>query len=204
MQVAEIESGLWRWTTGHPAWTMADGGPDGWAAEVASVYWETPEAVVLIDPLVPTEPGERERFWRALDRDVERVGRPVVVLLTCPWHARSTAEIARRYGATVADPSLPLPANTAAARVGPASEEVVYWLPGPRSLVVGDVLRGVSGGAVRLCPHSRLPDGLQRERVVEMLEPLLELPIRRILVSHGEPVLEDGTGALARALARSS
>jgi hypothetical protein len=40
--------------------------------------------------------------------------------------------------------------------------------------------------------------------VVEALQHLLELPIRRILVSHGEPVLEDGGEALARALARSS
>jgi hypothetical protein len=32
------------------------------------------------------------------------------------------------------------------------------------------------------------------------LEPLLELPIERILVSHGEPVLTGGRDALARAL----
>jgi glyoxylase-like metal-dependent hydrolase (beta-lactamase superfamily II) len=204
MQVAKVEAGLWRWTARHPAWTEADGGTEGWGAEVAGAYWETPEAVVLIDPLVPAEPEDRERFWRALDRDVERVGRPVVVLLTCPWHARSTDEITARYDATVADPSSALAGAASSIRLGPMSEELVYWLPGPRSLVVGDVLLGAPGGAVRLCPESWLPEGLPREDVVEALQHLLELPIRRILVSHGEPVLEDGGEALARALARSS
>ena len=33
------------------------------------------------------------------------------------------------------------------------------------------------------------------------LRPLLELPIDRVLVTHGEPVLEDGYEALGRALA---
>ena len=36
--------------------------------------------------------------------------------------------------------------------------------------------------------------------VVEGLLPLLELPIQRVLVTHGEPVLENGRAALAAAL----
>ena len=35
----------------------------------------------------------------------------------------------------------------------------------------------------------------------ELLRPLLELPIERVLVSHGEPVLSGGRDALAEALA---
>jgi len=35
----------------------------------------------------------------------------------------------------------------------------------------------------------------------EALAPLLELPVDRVLVSHGEPVLENGREAIARALA---
>ena len=60
MDVEQLAPGLWRW--------------DG------SVYVETAEAIVLIDPVVPAD--EPERFWRALDRDVERCGVPVHVLLT--------------------------------------------------------------------------------------------------------------------------
>jgi hypothetical protein len=36
-----------------------------------------------------------------------------------------------------------------------------------------------------------------------LLEPLLELPIERVLVSHGEPVLTNGVSALSRCLAKS-
>ena len=44
---------------------------------VASVYAEFAEAVVLIDPLVPASGSPtRERFWRALGRDVARLARP--------------------------------------------------------------------------------------------------------------------------------
>jgi hypothetical protein len=35
------------------------------------------------------------------------------------------------------------------------------------------------------------------------MRPLLELPIERVLVSHGEPVLRGGHGALARAIAEA-
>ena len=80
MRVREVATGLWWWTALHPAWTPADGGPDGWEQEVGCVYYEAPGAVVLIDPLVPME--DRDRFYRALDRDVERAGLPVRVLVT--------------------------------------------------------------------------------------------------------------------------
>src|SRR3954463_14603543 len=30
MRVREVATGLWWWTALHPAWTPADGGPDGW------------------------------------------------------------------------------------------------------------------------------------------------------------------------------
>ena len=39
-----------------------------------------------------------------------------------------------------------------------------------------------------------------RERFAPTLEPLLEMPVQRILVTHGEPVLTDGAAALRRAL----
>ena len=59
MELSELAPGIWRWDD--------------------SLYVERPDAVVLIDPVVPA--GEEERFFKALDRDVERLGRPVVVLL---------------------------------------------------------------------------------------------------------------------------
>ena len=92
----ELRPGLWRWTARHPDWTPDDGGAEGWGPDVGCVYYEVPDAIVLVDPLVPR--GEhRARFLDALDRDVHRAGRPVAVLLTTFWHERSAAELRARY-----------------------------------------------------------------------------------------------------------
>ncbi len=74
MEVTRLADGLWRWTALHPDWKPGDGGPDGWEQEVSCVYLEAPDHVVLVDPLVPGD--ERDRFFEALDRDVERARRP--------------------------------------------------------------------------------------------------------------------------------
>jgi hypothetical protein len=78
--------------------------------------------------------------------------------------------------------------------------EVVYLIPQHAALVPGDVLIGDGEGGVRLCPESWLPEKKSRADLAESLRPLLDLPVERILVSHGEPVLSDGRSALARAL----
>ena len=193
MDVQEIADGLWRWTAPHPDWTPEEGGPDGWERDVGCVYYEAPGAVCLIDPLVPED--EAERFWRALDRDVERAGKPVAVILTVYWHSRSADEIAARYGA-----SREPPAGVEVFPIDRGYEEVVFWLPEPRALVAGDALLGAPDGGVRLCPPSwrtKVDDAVFRSSLAR----LLELPVERVLVSHGEPVLENGRDALARALA---
>ena len=66
----------------------------------------------------------------------------------------------------------------------------------------GDSLIGAGDGGLRLCPA----DWLKDERtdlagLAARLEELLVLPVERVLVSHGEPVLHDGRAALARAIA---
>jgi hypothetical protein len=63
------------------------------------------------------------------------------------------------------------------------------------------VLLGGEDGGVRLCPQSWLPAKTSLRELADSLRPLLELPVERILVSHGEPVLGDGRSALAEALA---
>jgi hypothetical protein len=77
VELDELAPGLWRWDD--------------------SLYVERPDAVVLIDPVVPA--GEEERFFGALDRDVERLGLPVVVLLTD--RTRDADVFVERYGAEV-------------------------------------------------------------------------------------------------------
>ena len=192
MRVQELSLGLWRWTGLHPDWTPEEGGPEGWEQEVGCVYYEAPEAVVLVDPLVP--PEDEERFLRALDRDVERVAKPVRVLLTVEWHSRSAQAIAERYGGELAG-DLPSGVEGHAAV---HFEETIFWIAEHGALVFGDVVLGAEDG-VRLCPESWLENAGHAE-LEEALRPLLDLPVERLLVSHGEPVLTDGHAALARAL----
>ena len=187
MRVDELAPGLWRWTAPHPDWT--DG--DDWEQEVGCVYYEAPGATVLIDPLVPPE---RAKFFEALDQDVERRGLPVAILVTCPWHERSVAELTERYGAADTPP-----AGVEPFLVLPEIEETVWWLPGPRALVAGDVLLGAPDG-VRVCPDDWLEPPAEPASIRAALRRLLELPVERVLISHGEPVLEDGRSALERAL----
>jgi glyoxylase-like metal-dependent hydrolase (beta-lactamase superfamily II) len=190
MRVLEIATGLWRWTGLHPAWTPAEGGPDGWDPEVGSYYYEGPEAIVLFDPLVPME--DRDRFFEALDRDVERVGRPVRVLLTVADHRRSSAELAERYEGTVDE--IPAGVETVMERWN----ERVFWVPEHSALVFGDVVLGRDGGL--MLPRAWMGED-QYDEVRDGLRLLLELPVERALVTHGEPVLEGGREALAAALA---
>jgi hypothetical protein len=184
-----VATGLWWWTALHPAWTPADGGPEGWEQEVGCVYYEAPGAVVLFDPLVPME--DRDRFYRALDRDVQHARLPVCVLVTVDEHKRSSAELAERYGGTVGE--LPEGVSVPVALF----DEHVFWIPEHGALVFGDLVVGRDGGLWLDTPW--LGDRAEEGR--NALRPLLDLPVERVFVGHGEPVLEDGREALAAALA---
>jgi hypothetical protein len=202
VDVAELAPGLWRWSSAQPEWTPAVEARWGWRREVGSAYWEGRDAVCLVDPLVPSDPVEAERFLRHLDDDVERLGLPVAVLMTTRWHERSSAVLAERYGGVVHSPPVggALPGGLRAVPVG-RRQEVAYLIPsGPAALVVGDVLLGDGNGGVRLCPDdwSQRPEGprLVRAALCDALAHEFEL----LLVSHGDPVVAGGRAALAKAL----
>jgi glyoxylase-like metal-dependent hydrolase (beta-lactamase superfamily II) len=218
VQVDRLADGLWRWTAEHPGWKPADGGADGWEAEVASTFVEAGSEIVLVDPLVPAEGEPAERFWRALDRDVERAGSPPTIVLTAFWHARSARDVASHYpGAPVLAPDahrpetlerVPvsdwygaddrLPAGIEA-RSTPDPAEMILWLPGHRALVVADVLLGRPGG-LRLCPEAWLPGDATRADLVRSLTALLALPAERVLTAHGPPVLAEARRVLTATL----
>ena len=208
--MTRFADGLWRWTAYY----------EEWRDEVGCVYYEAPDAVVLIDPLVPAEPVDEARFWEALDRDVARVGRPVHVYVTVFWHARSAGDIVRRYGGTLHATSRARAANEKRTGVAPSvfrpgdtlpgaidalptgrSTEVAYWIPEHGAVVPGDVLLGTEDGGLRLCPESWLPTGIGHDQLRADLKSLLDLPITRVLVSHGHPVTADALARLAEALA---
>ena len=53
-------------------------------------------------------------------------------------------------------------------------------------------------------PVTWLPEGETVADVRERMAPLLELPVEVVLVTHGEPVRQDGAEALRSALLQSS
>jgi glyoxylase-like metal-dependent hydrolase (beta-lactamase superfamily II) len=220
VDVRELAPGLWRWSARHPDWTPDQAGPDGWGPDVASFFSDAGGAIVLVDPIVPSEPDERARFWRALDRDVRRRGLPDVVL-TCGRHARSSGDVIRRYpgtrlwapadsrgdlpaGVVATDPFEPgdvLPAGATAIQAVVGEGEVLLWLPAHRALVAGDTLLGGGPAGVRLCPASRLGESDAEAVRAALRTRLRGLAVERILVTHGDPVLDGAEHALEAALA---
>jgi hypothetical protein len=198
---AEIVPGLLRWTAPHPDWVerSAPGSADDWEQTVGSVLYEMADAVALIDPLIPSE--GRGEFLRWLDERV--AARPVSVLTTIRWHRRDRDELAARYSWTTTRAWNAVPAGVLARPLRGAGE-TMFWLPSVAALIAGDRLLGQDSGGLRLCPESWLEDAqVDRVGLAVLMRPLLELPIERVLVSHGEPVLHDGRAALARAIAEA-
>ena len=229
MNLQKIREGLWRWTAPHPEWRPESGGSAGWEKEVGSVYYEAGDALVLFDPLAPpSETADAERFWEALDRDVERLRRPVAILLGVHYHERSADEIAERYADGVGvqiwgprgtearvqrctvthpfDPGHKLPGGIRAHPIeGLDGREAVYEIPEHRALVFADAVLGAGNGEVRVAPESWAEKtdearARYRETFRDSLRGLLPIPVDLLLVSHGEIVTTDAAGALARAL----
>lgn len=194
----ELRPGLWRWTARHPD-AEEDPEPDGpadWPAEVGCVAYAAPDALVLVDPLVP------EDLWPRLDALVEGHGQRVAVLNTIPWHRRSRDAVAERYDASTSRAKKTLPQGVETIPIAGAGETMV-WYPKHGALVPGDRILGHADGGLRVCPDSwlrYLSSGMKGHELRETLRPLLDLPIELVLVSHGEPVLANGREALAQAL----
>ena len=191
MDVQRIADGLWRWTALHPNSANWPGHGPPVPPEVGCVYYEAPDAVVLIDPLLP--PGEEEEFLAYLDRDVERLGLPVSIILTAAWHERSARVLRERYQATnrVPDTIERYPIE------GAPEQQLAYFIRPHRALVVAEILVGDGRGGLALSPSPALED---RGALDRSLRTIAELPVELVLVSHGEPVCSGGRDALAEAL----
>lgn len=213
----ELSPGLWRWTARHPEWRPHH----RYGTDVACFAVEVGDSLVLVDPLVPESHGEdREAVIGALDRLAD--GRESVeVMITIPYHVRSAATLHARYDAVAVwghraverrldgvplrtiEPDAELGAGVSAHSIGrPRRQEMPLLLPSHRALAFGDAVVGVQGG-LRVWQDVRpgKSERWYRERFVPTLTPLLGLDFDRVLVTHGESVLEDGRQALEQALA---
>jgi hypothetical protein len=227
LQVAQLGAGLWRWVVPHPDWKPEFDRPDGWGRMVGSVYAEFGDAVVLIDPLVPSEPTEADRFWRNLDKDVARVARPILVLVGSVDHGRSADVMAGRYlpkghqVRVVGDAAIRnqvsctlhatfddvvLPAGLHALPIpGMSPGERAFFLDPWRAAVFADAVIGAGGGRVRVAPPSwgvKTPEGraLYDRAFRPALRRVAAMRPQLVLPSHGDPILTNGTAALAGAL----
>jgi glyoxylase-like metal-dependent hydrolase (beta-lactamase superfamily II) len=191
----QLAPGLRRWTAWH----------EEWEDNVASLAVDTPDGLVVIDPIDP--PPE--------------VQGPAHVLITVFWHGRATGDVdagrvwastrsaraLENRGITVTDrfrAGDELPGGIHALQT-PRVSEVVFWLPEHRAVAVGDVLLGAGAKPhptdepLRLCPEAWLGKATHDD-LRASLRPLLDLPVEQVLVSHGEPLVEDAKGALAAVL----
>lgn len=227
MLVQKIAEGLWRWEVPHPEWKPEFDRTGGWARTVGCVYAELDEAVALIDPLLPVDPLELSRFWRALDRDVERLARPLLILVGSVDHGRSVDEIAARYRRArravrvVGDAAIAravscqldlsfeetkLPAGVSAMPiVGMSPGERAFFLEPWRTAVFADALIGAGSGRVRVAPPSwgvKTPEGRATydRDFRASLRGILDRGPEVLLTSHGDPILSGGAAALEEAL----
>jgi hypothetical protein len=194
VETLRLADGLWRWTAVHPRWALWPN-HERESPEVGCVYYEADDATVLVDPLVPA--GEEYEFFRHLDADVERRRLPVVILLTAEWHRRSADELAARYEARIGGA---LPEGVEEIPIEGADERQVAYFIRPHAALITCETFGVDIDGVLYVgrsPALRRPDELAAS-----LDRIMELPIERLLVSHGEPVLEDAKTRMAEALAR--
>lgn len=203
VRVQELAAGLWRWTARHEEWH-----PGEWGAEVASFAVHAGDATLLIDPLVPD--------GSLLDGLVRG---PVAILITIPYHTRSAEALSERYGATIhGHPAVAkrlrkatvepiegeLPGGARALHIGkPRRHETPIHLPSHRALAFGDALVTTPEGELRLWAQDPVDDKRARwyrDTFVPTLAPLRDLQPERVLVTHGEPILQEGSAALDAAL----
>jgi hypothetical protein len=220
--LAEISAGIHRWSTPHPEWRPAN----AWARDVASFALVTGPVLSLVDPLLPPEGStERQRVIEGLDALVERTGGgKVEILITIPFHARSSIDIVERYGGRVPTEvwghpgtkrrlgaSVPLNAIEPGRRAGavalaqrigsPVRQETPLFFPDHRALAFGDAVIGLEGELRVWQLVNPDQERWYQERFIPSLQPLLDLDVERVLVTHGPPILRGGRRKLEEALA---
>lgn len=135
VEVNRIHDGLWRWSVRR----------DG--AEWASAYLEHGDVMLLVDPVLPPPGDDLDRFARAIDRDLARLGGPVWVMLTRAAEPRDADALIAMTGARSWVPGDAPPAGMDELPTGRPGEAAL-WSPVHRALMPGTAMRAGAGGLV--------------------------------------------------------
>jgi hypothetical protein len=213
----KLAKDLWRWTARHPEWH-----PGEFGSEVACFALRTGDDTVLIDPLLPPDPDP------VLKLIEDNLGDRLTILITIPYHVRSSEAIWQRFrtdaktairghracakrldktsGFKELDPhDAKLPAGITPHPIGkPRRHETPLHVPSHKALVFGDAVAEVDGKLVVWATDhvDAKMERFHRERFNPTLEPLLKLDFDRVLVTHGQPIRKGGRAALRDALDR--
>jgi hypothetical protein len=212
-EVEEIVTGIWRWERCPRGLRPSEFG--GWTSYAVAIESE----VLLLDPLLD---GDDDPALDVLD-DLVR-GR-VRILVTMPYHNRSSESLWRRYRSAKAriygHPAVAtrlgdvsgFEAVTGGGDVAgiarfhpigrPPSSQQPNEIAVIRALVFGDAVVETGGGELRVWAAPL--DGEDRRRwwharYLPTLQRLADLDIDHVLVTHGQPAIGDGKAALQRAL----
>jgi len=218
----QIVPGIHRWTTPHPEYRTS-------TEEVVSYALVVGDVLALVDPLLPAEDDARRAPLLAELDALVGAARRLEIMITIPYHARSAEPLFERYWGDVATrlwgnaavrnrfawdtPLTEIPrgrAGTAAAiadgiahayAIGnPKRLETPLYFPALKALAFGDAIVGMPDASLRVWNFSEGAEAWYRGRFVPTIEPLAELDVESMLVTHGPPVTRAGRRALRAAL----
>jgi glyoxylase-like metal-dependent hydrolase (beta-lactamase superfamily II) len=212
-EIEEIVAGVWRWER------RPRGSRPGEFGGRTSYAVATESDLLLLDPLVV---GDDDPAVDVLD---ELVRGRVRILVTMPYHARSSESLWRRYRnakariyghpgvATRLGDVSGFEAVTGGGDVDgiarfhsigrPPSSQQSIEIPAVRALVFGDAVVDTVGDGLRVWAAPLDSEDRRRwwhARYVPTLQRLAGLDIDHVLVTHGRPAIGDGKAALQRAL----
>jgi hypothetical protein len=210
---AEVASGLWQLSArrrGQPS------------TKTGYVLRDGPNTI-LVDPVIA---GEPELCFAALDEIA--CGR-IRILITTPFHVRDSELLYQRwrdeyqvtiYGHRLCATRLhdhsdfqplqggeTLEGGVRAHSLGQRQNaEIPFEIPSHQALAVGDRLLEIDG-ELRFWPpkyaDTERDHAWYEQSFLPAVRSLAQLPIERVLVTHGAPVLHDGANALTTSLART-
>lgn len=183
--IQELAPGLWIWRARHPFWTTED----DYQQVVTSTFVKSGEERVVIDPLAPAL--DCIGLWERLDDEP-----PTVAIVTMPDHVRDLDMFVHRYKARPFGPMFFFPDQVPNTEVTPivadaelpgglvalydarGRAETPIWIPKHGVIVFGDALTE-RNGELRVWNSP-----WHKKREVPALRDMLELPFKKVIISH--------------------